>query len=107
MPRIAFRVIMLAGMTALTACGGGSKEVADRYKPVQLEQAASMRVNGYLWQAALETLNFMPIASTDATGGVIVTAPDGTSTFSFNTPGMYRGRATSDGEKYVAIYGDE
>ena len=41
------------------------------------------------------------------TGGVIVTAPDGTSTFSFNTPGMYRGRASSDGEKYVAIYGDE
>jgi beta-aspartyl-peptidase (threonine type) len=41
------------------------------------------------------------------TGGVIVTAPDGTSTFSFSTPGMYRGRATSDGEKYVAIYGDE
>jgi beta-aspartyl-peptidase (threonine type) len=41
------------------------------------------------------------------TGGVIVTAPDGTSTFSFNTPGMYRGRATSDGEIYVAIYGDE
>ena len=41
------------------------------------------------------------------TGGVIATAPDGTSTFSFNTPGMYRGRATSAGEKYVAIYGDE
>ena len=41
------------------------------------------------------------------TGGVIVTAPDGTATFSFNTPGMYRGRATSAGEKYVAIYGDE
>jgi beta-aspartyl-peptidase (threonine type) len=41
------------------------------------------------------------------TGGVIVTAPDCTSIFSFNTPGMYRGRATSDGEKYVAIYGDE
>jgi beta-aspartyl-peptidase (threonine type) len=41
------------------------------------------------------------------TGGVIVAAPDGTATFSFNTPGMYRGRATSAGEKYVAIYGDE
>ena len=41
------------------------------------------------------------------TGGVIVTAPDGSATFSFNTPGMYRGRATSDGKKYVAIYGDE
>lgn len=41
------------------------------------------------------------------TGGVIVTAPDGSATFSFNTPGMYRGRAISDGEQYVAIYGDE
>lgn len=41
------------------------------------------------------------------TGGVIVTAPDGTATFAFNTPGMYRGKATSKGEKSVAIYGDE
>jgi beta-aspartyl-peptidase (threonine type) len=41
------------------------------------------------------------------TGGVIVAAPDGTATFSFNTPGMYRGKATSAGEKMVAVYGDE
>jgi L-asparaginase / beta-aspartyl-peptidase len=41
------------------------------------------------------------------TGGVIVTAPDGSATFSFNTPGMYRGRAASSGERFVAIYGDE
>lgn len=41
------------------------------------------------------------------TGGVIVAAPDGSATFSFNTPGMYRGRATSSGEKMVAVYGDE
>jgi L-asparaginase / beta-aspartyl-peptidase len=41
------------------------------------------------------------------TGGVIVAAPDGTATFSFNTPGMYRGRATSAGEIMVAVYGDE
>jgi L-asparaginase / beta-aspartyl-peptidase len=41
------------------------------------------------------------------TGGVIVTAPDGSATFSFNTPGMYRGRATSAGERFVAVYGDE
>lgn len=40
-------------------------------------------------------------------GGVIVTAPDGTATWSFNTPGMYRGKATSKGEIGVAIYGDE
>ena len=41
------------------------------------------------------------------TGGVIVAAPDGSATFSFNTPGMYRGTATGSGEKFVAIYGDE
>jgi L-asparaginase / beta-aspartyl-peptidase len=41
------------------------------------------------------------------TGGVIVTAPDGTATWSFNTPGMVRGRATSAGDKVVAVYGDE
>jgi L-asparaginase / beta-aspartyl-peptidase len=41
------------------------------------------------------------------TGGVIVTAPDGTATWSFNTPGMYRGKATSGGERQVAVFGDE
>ncbi len=40
-------------------------------------------------------------------GGVIAVSPDGTSAFSFNTPGMYRGRATSGGEFAVHIYGDE
>lgn len=40
-------------------------------------------------------------------GGVIAVAPDGASAFSFNTPGMYRGRATSGGEFAVHIYGDE
>lgn len=41
------------------------------------------------------------------TGGVIVTAPDGTAAWSFNTPGMYRGKATSGGVKQVGIYRDE
>lgn len=40
-------------------------------------------------------------------GGVIVTAPDGSANWIFNTPGMYRGKATSGGERKVAIYGDE
>ncbi len=41
------------------------------------------------------------------TGGVIVAAPDGTATWVFNTPGMYRARATSGGERLVAVFGDE
>ena len=33
----------------------------------------SMNVNQYLWQAALNTLSFMPLASADSNGGVIIT----------------------------------
>ncbi|MBY6015589.1 isoaspartyl peptidase/L-asparaginase [Qipengyuania gaetbuli] len=40
-------------------------------------------------------------------GGVIVVSPSGEAVFSFNTAGMYRGRATSAGINEVAIYGDE
>ena len=40
-------------------------------------------------------------------GGVILVTPDGDALFSFNTSGMYRGRATSTGVNEVAIYGDE
>lgn len=32
-----------------------------------------MPVNKYLWIASLEAVNFMPISSTDAVGGIIVT----------------------------------
>jgi len=38
---------------------------------------------------------------------VIVVTRDGHPLFSMNTSGMYRGRATSDGLREVAIYGDE
>ncbi len=40
-------------------------------------------------------------------GGVIVAAPSGSVIYSFNTAGMYRGRATSEGVNEVAILGDE
>ena len=40
-------------------------------------------------------------------GGVILVTPGGEALFSFNTSGMYRGRATSDGINEVAIFGGE
>ena len=40
-------------------------------------------------------------------GGVILVTPAGEAIFSFNTTGMYRGRATSDGINEVAIFGGE
>jgi Domain of unknown function (DUF3576) len=36
-------------------------------------QGATSRVNYYLWQASLTLLSFMPLASSDAAGGVVVT----------------------------------
>jgi beta-aspartyl-peptidase (threonine type) len=40
-------------------------------------------------------------------GGVILVTPEGETIFSFNTTGMYRGRATSAGVNEVAIFGGE
>ena len=39
-------------------------------------------------------------------GGVIVAGADGSTAFSFNTPGMYRGRADSQGMREIAIFGE-
>ena len=65
--------VLLAPLV-LSACGGGNtSEVAERYRPIDLTNAQTFQVNGYLWQASLDTLSFIPLASTDATGGVIVT----------------------------------
>jgi hypothetical protein len=35
--------------------------------------AATIGVNGYLWRATLDTLAFMPLASADPYGGVVIT----------------------------------
>lgn len=40
-------------------------------------------------------------------GGVILVTPEGHAIYSFNTSGMYRGRANSDGLNEVAIFGGE
>lgn len=47
------------------------------------------------------------VADAGGDGGVILVTPDGEALFSFNTSGMYRGRATSEGTNAVAIYDDE
>lgn len=36
-------------------------------------EAATIGVNGYLWRATLDTLSFMPLASADPYGGVVIT----------------------------------
>ena len=55
--------------TIMHPLGGGSgpKQVNNP------DSAVSIGVNGYLWRATLDTLSFMPLASADPYGGVVIT----------------------------------
>lgn len=52
---------------------GGSGLMLFGGRPAQQEQGSGLAVNAYLWRGALETLKFMPLASADPFGGVIIT----------------------------------
>ena len=54
------------GSEGITLFGGKSKSGDDSASP-------GLGVNAYLWRAALDTLSFMPLASADPFGGVIIT----------------------------------
>jgi len=47
------------------------------------------------------------VAELGGDGGVILVTPEGDALFSFNTSGMYRGRASSSGINEVAIFAEE
>jgi hypothetical protein len=53
-----------AGFNPFSVFEGSSQAAGDR---------PAISVNGYLWRAALDTLSFMPLASADPYGGVIIT----------------------------------
>ncbi|WP_336966160.1 isoaspartyl peptidase/L-asparaginase [Sphingobium aquiterrae] len=70
------------------------------------EICARARMLGEPLNVAAEAV-FAEIVPMGGTGGVILAGPDGEAAWLFSTPGMYRGVATSAGERRVAIYGDE
>lgn len=64
--------VLALALTGLAACGtpkilggGNSAQAAS--------DAPGIGVNGYLWRATLDTLAFMPLASADPYGGVVIT----------------------------------
>ena len=67
------------------------------------EICTRMRLLGESAQAAADAV-IAEVGALGGDGGVIVAAPDGATAFSFNTPGMYRGRADSEGLREVAIF---
>jgi hypothetical protein len=60
---------------ALSACGGNDAQDADTGATAisSTSGKVTLGVNSYLWHASLDTLRFMPLASADPFGGVIIT----------------------------------
>jgi hypothetical protein len=70
----------IAAAGALSACGHGRGAEGDAANRIAVsderdrdEAREGIGVNSFLWRASLDTLNFMPLASADPFGGVIIT----------------------------------
>lgn len=81
----------LAVTFGLTACSGLTPDPVEEEKPREtifgeggllsfstdkadpLDTGGTLGVNSYLWRATLDTIKFMPVASADPFGGVIIT----------------------------------
>ncbi|MCJ8156279.1 isoaspartyl peptidase/L-asparaginase family protein [Sphingomonas sp. LaA6.9] len=88
---------------AISATGAGEYFIR---LGVAHEICARVRLKGETPKQAADAV-LAELGTLGGTGGVIVTGPGGNADWSFNTPGMYRAKATSDGVKKIAIYGDE
>lgn len=71
------------------------------------EICARLKMRGILGTQDIADAVMADVASLGGDGGVILVTPEGEAIFSFNTTGMYRGRATSAGVNEVAIFGGE
>lgn len=73
-------------LSALAACSSGGPKtfqsqeeggfqfgLGGRGKGAPTGEQPTIGVNGYLWRATLDTLAFMPLASADPYGGVVIT----------------------------------
>ena len=61
------------GADGITIFGSGSSGAAAAAAAAEGTGAGGIGVNAYLWRGALETINFMPLASADPFGGLIIT----------------------------------
>ncbi|HEX3810497.1 MAG TPA: DUF3576 domain-containing protein [Rhizomicrobium sp.] len=74
--RIALLTVAVSAL-ALSACGSSDdNDMPDTAGTTAIASDSSritLGVNSFLWHASLDTLNFMPLASADPYGGVIIT----------------------------------
>jgi hypothetical protein len=62
-----------AGRDPTAQSGGGGLTLFSSGHAAAQDDGSGVAVNAYLWRGALETLKFMPLASADPFGGVIIT----------------------------------
>jgi hypothetical protein len=93
----------------LVGCGSSS-DSSDNNGSTAIESGSgkvTLGVNSYLWHASLDTLAFMPLASADPFGGVIITdwysAPDDTNERMKVTVYILDRRLRADGLK-IAVF---
>jgi hypothetical protein len=84
---VAAGVLALTVLTGVSACGGNkgggqftTQDSEPGFNPFKgrgggktTAQPGSIGVNGFLWRASLDTLAFMPLASADPYGGIVIT----------------------------------
>jgi len=101
-----------AGLNQMGSLTGGDNtfQFGINHQPKSNETGTGggmLGVNAYLWRGALDTLSFMPLASADPFGGVIITdwySPPAVTNERFKATAYILGRQlTSDGVR-VAIY---
>ncbi len=68
---------------------------------------ALVQYKGMSLQAAADEVIHKQLTALHGDGGVIALTPDGQVTWSYNTPGMFRGKVIEGGTSQVAIYDDE
>lgn len=88
---------------AVSATGAGEFFIREG---VTHEICARVRLKGESLKQAADTV-MAEVKALGGSGGVIVAGPNGEMGWSFNTPGMYRGKDSADGQRIVAFYGDE
>lgn len=75
--RVAVTALLVSSILVSGGCsifGSGTAQTASPSAAnLGPEETGGIGVNAYLWRASLDTLDFMPLASADPWGGVIVT----------------------------------
>jgi hypothetical protein len=75
--RVASAAMVVSALMGLGGCsifGSGTANTASSSSAdLGPEETGGIGVNAYLWRAALDTLDFLPLTSADPYGGVIIT----------------------------------